>query len=106
MSEGTSEGRPAEGGVSVPPIAGPAVDGGGPPDPGGAYEETGVAAVDAALRRLAELPDRPVHEHAELFGDVHSALVAALQGAADGDTPTHPAPARPGLPGAVVARDR
>ena len=107
MSEGTSEGQHSEGGVDAPSIAVPAAHEGGRPGPGGAAcEETGVAAVDAALRRLAQLPDRTVHEHAQLFSDVHSELVATLQGAADSDSPTHPTPARPGLPGAVVTRDR
>jgi hypothetical protein len=39
---------------------------------------TGDARVDAALERLQELDQVPIEEHAEVFGDIHVRLSAAL----------------------------
>jgi len=41
-------------------------------------EPTGNEAVDAALDRLRELPDRPTDQHPELYDDVHQRLQAAM----------------------------
>jgi hypothetical protein len=41
-------------------------------------ERTGNEAVDAAVDRLRELPDRPTDQHPELYDDVHQRLQAAL----------------------------
>jgi broad specificity phosphatase PhoE len=41
-------------------------------------EPTGDADVDAALERLAEIPERATPEHAEVYEDVHRRLQAAL----------------------------
>jgi hypothetical protein len=41
-------------------------------------ESTGNEAVDAALERLRELPERPTDQHPELYDDVHQRLQAAL----------------------------
>ncbi len=43
------------------------------------------ARVEAALARLDDLTDAPVHEHAEIYSDVHARLTAAL---ADATAPT------------------
>jgi len=43
-----------------------------------APEPTGNEAVDAALERLRELPERPTDQHPELYDDVHQRLQAAL----------------------------
>lgn len=43
-----------------------------------APEPTGHEAVDAALERLRELPERQAAEHPELYDDVHQRLQAAL----------------------------
>ena len=44
---------------------------------------TGDLAVDAALRRLEELDERPVDEHVAVYEDVHRQLTEALDGSAD-----------------------
>lgn len=41
-------------------------------------QPTGDARVDAALERLQELDQVPIGEHAEVFGDIHARLSAAL----------------------------
>jgi len=41
-------------------------------------EPTGDTRVDAALERLQELDQVPIEEHAEVFGDIHARLSAAL----------------------------
>jgi hypothetical protein len=41
-------------------------------------QPTGDARVDAALERLQELDQVPIEEHAEIFGDIHARLTAAL----------------------------
>ena len=39
---------------------------------------TGDTRVDAALERLQELDQISIEEHAEIFGDIHARLSAAL----------------------------
>ena len=41
-------------------------------------QPTGDTRVDAALERLQELDQVPVEEHADVFGDIHARLSAAL----------------------------
>ena len=41
-------------------------------------QPTGDARVDAALERLQELDTVPIEEHADIFGDIHARLSAAL----------------------------
>lgn len=41
-------------------------------------DPTGDTRVDAALERLQELDQVPIEEHAEVFGDIHGRLSAAL----------------------------
>ena len=41
-------------------------------------EFSGHPQVDAALERLAELPDRPLADHAEVYDDVHERLRGIL----------------------------
>jgi len=41
-------------------------------------QPTGDARVDAALERLQELDQVPIEEHADIFGDIHGRLTAAL----------------------------
>lgn len=41
-------------------------------------QATGDPRVDAALERLQELDQVPIEEHAEVFGDIHARLSAAL----------------------------
>jgi hypothetical protein len=48
-------------------------------------EPTGDARVDAALERLQELDQVTIEEHAEVFGDIHARLSAALGEASTGD---------------------
>lgn len=43
-----------------------------------AIVSTGDPRVDAALARLDDLERTDLHEHAEVFGDIHARLVAAL----------------------------
>ena len=50
-------------------------------------ESLGDPRVDAAVRRLADLSERPVAEHVEVFEDVHAQLRAALEDAAVEDAP-------------------
>lgn len=45
-------------------------------------ESLGDPRVDAAVRRLTDLSERPVAEHVEVFEDVHAQLRAALEDAA------------------------
>lgn len=45
-------------------------------------QPTGDTRVDAALERLQELDQVTVEEHAEIFGDIHARLTAALGDAA------------------------
>jgi hypothetical protein len=45
---------------------------------GSAAEPTGVAAVDSALERLADLEGTPVESHVEIFDDVQRQLHEAL----------------------------
>ena len=40
--------------------------------------QTGVDAVDEALRALTGLEERPVHEHPAVFDSVHEALRSVL----------------------------
>ncbi|MGH3499061.1 MAG: hypothetical protein ACRDP1_16500 [Nocardioidaceae bacterium] len=49
------------------------------PTPDAAEFDTGHPAVDAALRPLAHLHERPVDEHADVFDAVNQDLQAALQ---------------------------
>lgn len=41
-------------------------------------QPTGDTRVDAALERLQELDQISIEEHAEVFGDIHARLSAAL----------------------------
>lgn len=50
-------------------------------------EQTGNDAVDAVLRSLDGLDDRPLGEHVKVFEAAHENLRAALTGAGDGDVP-------------------
>jgi len=54
--------------------------------PGLPDSTSGDARVDAALARLDDLDEVPVHEHAEVFSDIHARLTAAL---ADATAPTN-----------------
>lgn len=47
---------------------------------------TGNSAVDAALSQLDGLADRPVHDHPQVYTEVHQSLNAALT---DGGTNDH-----------------
>lgn len=47
-------------------------------------ESTGVASVDAALERLADLETAPVEGHVEIFDDVQRRLHDALAELDDG----------------------
>lgn len=47
-------------------------------------QPTGDTRVDAALERLQELDQVPIEEHAEVFGDIHARLSAALGDASAG----------------------
>lgn len=47
-------------------------------------QPTGDTRVDAALERLQELDQVPIEEHAEVFGDIHVRLSAALGDASTG----------------------
>lgn len=59
---------------------------------------TGNAQVDAAVRAVQELGERPVAEHVEVFEAAHQALRSALSGGA-ASGPQHVAQAaRPGAP--------
>lgn len=56
-------------------------------DPGDAVDpddlaelSTGEAQVDAAVARLAELDERDVDEHADVFDDIHRTLGKVLDG--------------------------
>jgi hypothetical protein len=57
-----------------------AIEDQGTPAPGieVTVEPTGDADVDAALERLAEIPERATSEHADVYEDVHRQLQAAL----------------------------
>lgn len=55
-------------------------------------EQTGNDAVDAVLRSLEGLDDRPLGEHVEVFEAAHESLRAALTGAADGAGVPRPGP--------------
>jgi hypothetical protein len=50
----------------------------GTPTGAGEPDSTGDDRVDQALTRLAELDDRPVHDHAAVVEEVHRALQDAL----------------------------
>ena len=50
---------------------------------------TGDPDVDTAVARLAELDDRPLDEHAEVYADIHRSLGSVLDGTAEG---SHQAP--------------
>jgi hypothetical protein len=50
-------------------------------------QPNGDTRVDAALERLQELDQVPIEDHAEIFGDIHSRLSAALGEAAPGRAP-------------------
>ena len=56
---------------------------GEPADEAPADQTIADPAVEAAVRRLAGLADRPPEEHVEVYDDVHRALHAALTDAAD-----------------------
>jgi hypothetical protein len=45
----------------------------------GDLPSTGLAAVDEAVARLADLDERPVSEHHEVLAAVHEVLHAELQ---------------------------
>jgi hypothetical protein len=50
-----------------------------PPEPlGVALGETGNADVDAAVERLRDADELPVHAHVEVYEDVHRGLRSAL----------------------------
>ena len=49
-----------------------------PGDTRGSAVVTGDARVDQALRRLGELDDLPLTEHAAVFGHIHGELTGAL----------------------------
>jgi hypothetical protein len=49
---------------------------------GDAAFSTGDAQVDAALGRLDELDERPLDEHADVYGDIHRSLGSVLDGGA------------------------
>lgn len=51
-----------------------------PADP--AVESFGDARVDAAVERLAELRERPVADHVQVFDDIHARFRDALEDAA------------------------
>jgi hypothetical protein len=46
------------------------------------HESFGDARVDSAVERLAELPQRSVADHVEVFDDIHARLREALEEAA------------------------
>lgn len=48
-------------------------------------QPTGDARVDAALERLQELDQVTIEEHAEIFGDIHARVTAALGDATQPD---------------------
>lgn len=52
-----------------------------------ATESTGDTRVDAALERLQELDQVSIEEHAEIFGDIHARLTAALGEASQPEGP-------------------
>lgn len=55
---------------------------------------TGSSVVDEALRRLDELPERPVADHPEVYDQVLDALAATMAADAE-ESPAHdPAPER------------
>lgn len=54
-------------------------------NPGLSDGASGDARVDAALARLDDIDEAPVHEHAEIFADIHTRLTSAL---ADATAPT------------------
>ncbi|MBZ5734136.1 hypothetical protein K8Z61_06470 [Nocardioides sp. TRM66260-LWL] len=45
--------------------------------------QTGVEALDEVLASVAALSDRPLEDHASVFGLAHETLRAALDGPAD-----------------------
>jgi hypothetical protein len=78
MTEPVEEAAVAEGAVEEGG-APPAADVPPPPEPlGVAVEPTGNAEVDAALTRLADADELPVHAHTEVYEDVHRGLRDAL----------------------------
>jgi hypothetical protein len=70
---------------------------------------TGDARVDAALRRLGDLDDLPLTEHAAVFEHIHGELTGALGTLGPGNdhfpqTPIAPSQDRPApIPPAVAA---
>jgi hypothetical protein len=52
---------------------------------------TGDPQVDAALARLAELDERPLDEHADVYADIHQSLGGVLDGSAGPADQAHPA---------------
>ena len=75
----------------------------------GRAEDTGDARVDQALRRLGELDDLPLTEHAAVFGHIHGELTGALGTLDSGNdqfpqAPIAPSQNRPApIPPAVAA---
>jgi len=49
-------------------------------------DATGVPAVDEVLRQVAQLSERPVSEHVEVFERAHEQLRRALDAQPGGDT--------------------
>ncbi|HVB42727.1 MAG TPA: hypothetical protein VNF47_08500 [Streptosporangiaceae bacterium] len=56
----------------------PSFAAGDAPGRGDVLSETGEHRVDGALRALAELADRPVSEHPQIFERIHGQLVEVL----------------------------
>jgi hypothetical protein len=76
-----------------------------PPVP--APEPTGDPRVDAAVAALGGLGGRPVHEHVEVFEDVHRQLQELLASAGQdepGQPPRPAEPPRPAFPDALRPR--
>jgi hypothetical protein len=69
----------------------PADAAGASPEEAVAVESTGHVSVDAVLRSLDDLDDRPVEEHVTVFESAHETLRAALTDAGhrSGDPTAH-----------------
>lgn len=70
-------------------------------------EPTGDPRVDAAVAPLGGLGGRPVHEHVEIFEDVHRRLQELLASAGQDEpaqAPQRPQPPRPAFPDALRPR--
>ncbi|MEU5988831.1 hypothetical protein ABZ806_07620 [Spirillospora sp. NPDC047418] len=96
---------PAEGAAHavVPPAPEPEPQFPAAPPP----EPTGDPRVDAAVAPLGGLGGRPVHEHVEIFEDVHRRLQELLASAGQDEPagpPQPPRPPRPAFPDTVRPR--